>query len=72
MMMLYWLQQTRQQADHVNGRWHHQVGDPSGKDETRANPYRRGDERQQEIDPEVCSKRFMRYGTGESDAPNAR
>jgi tyrosyl-tRNA synthetase len=67
MMMLYWLQQSGNKPIALMGGGTTMVGDPSGKDETRADAHGRGNRRQQGIDQGVFS-RVLNFGDGATDA----
>src|SRR5437588_3554707 len=66
-MCLYWLQQTGNKSIALMGGGTTRVGDPSGKDETRKILSIEDIERNKDGIKQVFS-RFLRFGTGKSDA----
>ena len=57
-MMLHWLQQTGNKPIALMGGGTTRVGDPSGKDETRAHPADRGPSRPTKMPSKACSRSF--------------
>ena len=68
MMMLYWLQQTGNKPITLMGGGTTMVGDPSGKDESRASSLRSRRSRPTRPASSGVFAKVLRFGDGHSDA----
>ncbi len=66
--VLYWLQQSRQQADHADGRRHHAGRRSLRQGRNARRSFRRGRSKPTRTASAACSPRFLRFGDGQDDA----